>query len=402
MPRQLPWKINGTAKSTAARPAGTASCASSPAPRSPAPSSSHRSTAHSTPKSRSTNLLSEGSSSKEKHSIGLDPGRSPSTSPPPEPLKEEPMIEGVRHDDRYRMVEDEFLAVAGDFTRHLHVVEYQRLKNLAKTQNAQTIQNISRPVTGEMTDLVRRRHMALGTAAKQRKGIAKVLGKRRVDRDASTSESENEAKSSDRWTGTSLRGLMDRPRKRAVPLAVGSRLPPLDASPSRRTGQPRGFESRIKAGGSSTAGSSRRIVKRDPSPSSNDDGDLDGHVDWIPKFKSRQPLQKPKVQPPPPTSTVRLASGIKSKSVPASNSLSSSTNKVRSDRPAHESRKDAQAAPHNDVQDDNDDNDDEDFFSRIRSRRAGQRKRSEPQSTPSEVRVKSETQSTSLNEIPFM
>jgi len=117
------------------------------------------------------------------------------------------MIEGVDHDDKYRMVEDEFLSVAGDFTRHLHAAEYQRLKNLARSQNAETIQNISRPVTGEMTDLVKRRHAALDTAARQRRGLASVLGKR----------PEN-----DDLRATSLQGLMDSPRKKAAPISLTS------------------------------------------------------------------------------------------------------------------------------------------------------------------------------------
>ena len=104
MPRQLPWKVGGAAtKQTPSRTKATASPAPS-ASRSPAPSS-HRPTP--TPKPEST----PGPSRKARRSLGLGsgifppstqpmiisvtasnanlPARSPSTSPPPEPLKEE-------------------------------------------------------------------------------------------------------------------------------------------------------------------------------------------------------------------------------------------------------------------------------------------------------------------------
>ncbi len=77
------------------------------------------------------------------------------------------MLDGIENDDGYRMVEDEFLSVAGEFTRHLHAAEYQRLKQLAKAQNAETIRNISRPITRTMSDLFKRRQTALSTAASQ-------------------------------------------------------------------------------------------------------------------------------------------------------------------------------------------------------------------------------------------
>jgi hypothetical protein len=35
---------------------------------------------------------------------------------------------GLDKDDRYRMVEDEFLEAAKMFTQHLHAAEYQRMK----------------------------------------------------------------------------------------------------------------------------------------------------------------------------------------------------------------------------------------------------------------------------------
>jgi hypothetical protein len=56
------------------------------------------------------------------------------------------MKDGVAGDDIWIMVEDEFLQTARKFTQHLHHQEYQRLKKLARTQNASTIHQIQRPV----------------------------------------------------------------------------------------------------------------------------------------------------------------------------------------------------------------------------------------------------------------
>ncbi len=119
------------------------------------------------------------------------------------------MIEGTEHDDKYRMVEDELLAVAGSFTAHLHAAEYQRLKALAKNQNAETIDNISRPVTGDMTDAVRRRHEEVERAARQHRALKRTM----VDlNDAETDDYESPR------TKTFLQGLMNSPRKKAAPL----------------------------------------------------------------------------------------------------------------------------------------------------------------------------------------
>ncbi|KAL2153004.1 hypothetical protein VTH82DRAFT_4159 [Thermothelomyces myriococcoides] len=217
MPRQLPWKVGTPARKQALScPKASASPVPSSTVRSPAPS--HRPT----PTTKVEEETPEDKSKRQRRSLGLfsTPARSPSTSPPPEPPKEEYvfvslglwihvdqmlillrfMIEGIDHDDMYRMVEDEFLAVAGEFTRHLHAAEYQRLKRLAKSQNAETIQNISRPVTQEMTDLVKRRHAALNTAARQRKGIVKTLRNR-------TGGINSDEEEQSRRRATSLQGL---------------------------------------------------------------------------------------------------------------------------------------------------------------------------------------------------
>ncbi|KAL1858725.1 hypothetical protein VTK73DRAFT_7811 [Phialemonium thermophilum] len=138
------------------------------------------------------------------------------------------MIDGIDHDDAYRMVEDELLSVAGDFTRHLHAAEYQRLKALASSRNAETIRSISRPVTGHMTDLVRRRRAAVDLAVSRRRGIKKVGLKQKAassadadaDSDADDSDDTDDDLERAASRDTSLRGLLDSPRKKAVSLSA--------------------------------------------------------------------------------------------------------------------------------------------------------------------------------------
>ncbi|KAL2259567.1 hypothetical protein VTK26DRAFT_6719 [Humicola hyalothermophila] len=353
MPRQLPWKVNATANQGSARPRPGSTPSTN---RSPAPP--HRSTP--APRARST----------PRRSLGLTPVRSPSTSPPPEPLEEEFMIEGIDHDDRYRMVEDEFLAVAGDFTRHLHAAEYQRLKNLAKSQNAETIQNISRPVTGDMTDLAKRRQDVLG---KQRSGLAKVLGKRPARDDSPPPQPP-----------TSLQGLMNSPRKKAVPLTtrpgsrglVGSRdLSRFDAGVKLRS-------SEMNTQYPSDEAPFVRF-KREPSPGSDDDhDDLDGQPRWPSKFhgasrpgKFARPLERQ----------------VSAQAAPARSAL---------DVPRRTSSCNPNDADHNDCPTDNVD-DGEDFFSRLRARRAEQKRRREVKIQETKV-MTSGGQAAALNEIPFI
>lgn len=79
--------------------------------------------------------------------------RAPSSSPPPV-ADVEPTIElmhkGVSkfdlRDDEWMMVEDEFLETAKLFTRHLHIAEYERLKETIEAKKKQVGNEIPRPV----------------------------------------------------------------------------------------------------------------------------------------------------------------------------------------------------------------------------------------------------------------
>ncbi|KAI0470339.1 hypothetical protein F4859DRAFT_128730 [Xylaria cf. heliscus] len=145
------------------------------------------------------------------------PRRSASTSPPPEPPQENFMIEGIDGDDRYRMVEDEFLATAQQFTAHLHAAEYKRLKAVSELENAQMIKNISRPVVGQLTDLVKIKQERNALIKKQR------FAARKLRRDGSSSdESPGTDDLNNSWQKKSLYGLMESPGKRTKRLG---RLP---------------------------------------------------------------------------------------------------------------------------------------------------------------------------------
>lgn len=74
--------------------------------------------------------------------------RTPSTSPPPAPPDVEYMREGYNADDVYLMVEDEFLSTAKAYTQHIHHAEYVRLKKLARSRGAGTLDAINRATDG--------------------------------------------------------------------------------------------------------------------------------------------------------------------------------------------------------------------------------------------------------------
>jgi len=120
------------------------------------------------------------------------------------------MEEGLDKDDKFRMVEDEFMDVARAFTGHLHHLEYKRLKKAARSQNAATIKSISRPVTMKMPDSTRRKAESLARSKKQGKAMQNLLVKHGKEAD---SEDELGDENDDAWVGTALHGLMESPRR---------------------------------------------------------------------------------------------------------------------------------------------------------------------------------------------
>jgi hypothetical protein len=329
------------------------------------------------------------------------------------------MIEGIDNDDMYRMVEDEFLAVAGEFTRHLHTAEYQRLKGLVKSKNAETIQNISRPVTGEMTDLVERRHAALDTAAKQRKGIAKALGKRAAGGEAWSVDEERP-----RRPATSLQGLMDSPRRQTTVLltsVMGSRpgssyRDAADASPSRRRLSAPDVRGVVRNSGINMSYRKDKVpsvrVDQDGTTDTkgtedDDDDNLDGPSRLPSKPAIRRTVQatRPPAQQP---SASRPPARARTEPVVASNPFLSSGSTRRqtfAQEASASTRRQvvAQEIPTDEHGDVPMGDEDVDFFSRLRARRAEQRRRRETKiKTQGNITKTSETQAAAINSIPFI
>ncbi|KAF5694616.1 hypothetical protein FDENT_1050 [Fusarium denticulatum] len=218
MGRKLPWKTSSTPSGPERKtpvepesPLPTPSRAARPSTPSVSRKKPRRERVIEAEGIPDSTLSSESQRNRQYHA---DATRSPSTSPPPEPPKERfislPnshsyqtltrlrfMRPGLDHDDRYRIVEDEFVNMAHQFTLHIHTSEYNRLKNLAKHQNADTIREIERPVVGAPTLLTRHRQEDVRRNVKQRK----LLG-----------NNSNEKKDSP-YVGSSLQGLMESPRK---------------------------------------------------------------------------------------------------------------------------------------------------------------------------------------------
>ncbi|KAH0371667.1 hypothetical protein KCU65_g1778, partial [Aureobasidium melanogenum] len=131
---------------------------------------------------------------------GVTTVRSPSTSPPPAPPKQDFMRPGWDADDGWRMVTDEFMATAQLFTAHLAHAEYRRQKELARNRERALggAEAIARPVVGQLSKDGQRKKMG----ELQRAGVKALM------------KAEEEQEEADPWEGTHLASLMMSPRKR--------------------------------------------------------------------------------------------------------------------------------------------------------------------------------------------
>ncbi|KAJ9647944.1 hypothetical protein H2201_001311 [Coniosporium apollinis] len=165
MPRQLPWLKDGSA--------------SAAEKRTPKPTKRQR---LQTPDLDEDNTTGVSTPQRKRRA---NANRTPSTSPPPSPPREEFMREGLAADDIWIMVEDEFLETAKLFTQHLHHAEYKRLKDLAKAQNATAISNLSRPVDGRtpLAGEAKRRVEAETRLSAQKAAVQGVTGRDSEDED---------------------------------------------------------------------------------------------------------------------------------------------------------------------------------------------------------------------------
>ncbi|UKZ47367.1 hypothetical protein TrVGV298_001585 [Trichoderma virens] len=238
--------------------------------------------------------------------LDSDPIRSPSTSPPPERPQEEFMIPGPLNDDKFRMVDDEFLHIAQRFTAHLHRAEYDRLKALAKAQNAATIREIERPIVPDTapTARARQRSESAQRAMKQRKALEAEGDDDAGDRDGRETRREEQRSL---WAAPGLRGLMEAPKREGrtiMPAASAS------SSSSSRTRAAAGFssksslqqdrQSQVPRGISRTDRSQVKGSNQRPSVHGLDD-DLDDdpfglHERMMSRKKSREQFKRPGVK----------------------------------------------------------------------------------------------------------
>lgn len=134
------------------------------------------------------------------------------------------MIPGLSHDDIYIMVEDEFLATAHTFTRHLHQAEYQRLKQQMREKGKAVI-NVERPTDGrtKMSEAARksrevrerdRRFESMGREAGQKRRVAAAAARKAACGSSSEEEEEDEVE-----VGTALGDLI---RRSALKRQMGS------------------------------------------------------------------------------------------------------------------------------------------------------------------------------------
>ena len=138
------------------------------------------------------------------------------------------MIDGIDHDDRYRMVEDELLAVARSFTAHLHAAEYQRLRAHAKTQTAAALQSLARPVTVNTTPSARvlRKQAAEKKRAKQKAALRALQGLQGKEGDGSRDDGDDDDDDDDGekdrkpCTGSALEDLMESDPRKTRPSLV--------------------------------------------------------------------------------------------------------------------------------------------------------------------------------------
>lgn len=199
------------------------------------------------------------------------------------------MLEGFHRDDRFRMVEDEFLDAAKQFTQHLHATEYQKMKRAARLQNATTINSISRPVTTRMPDQTKRKVDSMARAKRQL-DIIHSLTNRKSHGSGSGEDSDEHGSA---WLGTALHGLMKSPRQSATSLdTIG-----------KATAMPRaaaGFHKPTFQNGSKhipprlvQQNQNDRPTRNPISPAGSvtewdDDGDLDAPL-LVPKFSAPAP-----------------------------------------------------------------------------------------------------------------
>ncbi|KAH7027145.1 hypothetical protein B0J12DRAFT_358871 [Macrophomina phaseolina] len=274
--------------------------------------------------------------------------RTPSSSPPPQPPRQECMREGYAADDIWMMVEDEFIDTARLFTQHLHHAEYHRLERVAREKNATALQNISRPVVarGKMSTESQRKYEAQ-TRAERRAGVLRDIERAGKDLE----ESEDDAPwARDPYLGGLMSGSQDstiplstiagiKSKTRAAAGYVGAPLKP----PPRNIGTLK--PSTVQASKSSVAGLAKEIRR---AAASSDEEDLDRYsssrkptttvsvrrssassTDLADAREASMPPPKPAKHSAPSQTPLTQCSSFNSRTEPRSNTFQASSTSAR-------------------------------------------------------------------------
>jgi len=302
------------------------------------------------------------------------------------------MIDGPENDDLWRMVEDELLATAQRFTAHLHAAEYQRLKSASRSRNASTIRDISRPVVGRMTDLVRMKQERRARAARIRAEKRRRKAREGIDHN---SDDDSESAGDAAYGSTSLFGLMERPRRTASLLdpaappastttaaaTTSAREHPAATSPMPRRVSPhapRPTFSSIPGLHNKDGRSGRRIKAEEVIAIDDETTSSEADLDW-PRFQSEHSPTVERERPKHIRSTARAGYGARPSDPTgtASDDHGHRPGTHKSPTTASTSKRQERAAitksasdNNNDDDDDDDDDADDDILARLKKRRA--------------------------------
>ncbi|OCL12727.1 hypothetical protein AOQ84DRAFT_360383 [Glonium stellatum] len=276
MPRNLPWLNQKT------KPAAKVNSTPKPAKRPRVQTSGLN---------EESPLSSASTSHSEKGRVDRLPSSSPILVPDLSPPSPEFMKDGVDADDAWVMVEDEFLETANLFTQHLHHAEYQRLKQLVKTQSESVTRKITRPVVSNAK--VDRE------TAKRMEAEAKSSAQRELLQVIANSEEETPWMQDPR-----LAGLMNHPPVSSTLLAsrtgvksntrAAAGFAKAHPSPPPRISHEKYMPTSSKLQLSGLAGLAREIER--PDASDNDSEDLNNSSHFRAPLKKPRNMDRPQVQ----------------------------------------------------------------------------------------------------------
>lgn len=174
----------------------------------------------------------------------LRKSRATSSSPPPIQDHSQPEVEYMRvgtskfdlRDDEWMMVEDEFLETAKLFTRHLHIAEYEKLKERIEAKKREQVEAVRPTVRGgKMSAEGSMKKKAEVQEKRQIKAIRDVFASQKDD-DEEEAEAETMPRQQSGKAATSFSDQATTASKRApLPPRHDSDSDDLDARPSKRS-----------------------------------------------------------------------------------------------------------------------------------------------------------------------